>query len=1362
MNTTSIGLRSETSHSSLNHIPDDGRLEEEPTPTPTPTPLSAESTPIEKETDDNSKHTKTKKTKNIPMELTAYGTTPSGKPRLFVCQICTRAFARLEHLRRHERSHTKEKPFSCGVCQRKFSRRDLLLRHAQKLHAGCTDAITRLRRKSIRLKEDEGEDEASPVAQDTTKIKAEPVEFNLNLFDSKANTTKAKVLKAKRNSSAFAQQPSLPTGATVTPASSTSSSANATRKSSNPANLKRQALEHNRHTPDLTGSTGIAITPTRARRGTSFSAQSGANYAVNIPEFSDVYPQSDNVEFSTPQFLPSSSADEMNWLDNLAHIPGLSDTSNIVKMQRTSSITSGINGYPTPPVNVSHHGSFSHPSTFTAMGQTRTDSVNSTNSQFDGGYMMPTVTLTSQEIQNGVNAHHQHQLQHQHQHQLQQQQQPPPLPQQQQQQQQQQPQQPQQQPPPPSQAQPQAQLQTFHHTGQLDKYLDGSGYSFYDIPDDVLDQALHMDPTSHIRVLTPILQEPDEDRVPGRTDEAVNPEWNFLNDIDELTHEIDVGAKFMPGGYSFYGDQFSASSSGVDASSPANLKSPPKANSSQLNVVNPVFENTIDQHTLLNLENATTPQRELFEQMPKMRLSNFSRNKMFTNHMRQLISRALNKYPISGISTPVIPSNEKLESFLYRFVGEFLAHFSFIHVSKLNEYEIMSMASDEDESNESARVCLPLLAATIGALLANCKSESEHLYEASRRAIHIYLESRKNPPQTKANDGGGSTKNPLWLIQSLTLSVIYGLFSDNPNNVFIVMRQLNALNSLVKTSIKTNEAILFSIHGEDRMIYDKLVESSKKQAEEVSLFSNTLSDELKFKNLINLQSQSRIVYIIYRLTNFLSMLYNVPLTLSANDLGELVVPNRNDEYLWSFKSYQDFQESCSMNGETLNMYSRTSTIQFKELLLRISKSASPSVPANEELDRSIAFSLDQLGKCGFTSLVHGIYEIKQYKEMAKIDAFKVLDEISVHFPMDGDKHKLQRDYEKIDYLLLSNYTKIVTALNMKFIKDQLWFKTFQDLVNNFDFAFTSFPSKGDENVDDDYLRVADCCIELIKLLSFGTIEIGGSNLHQQPQTGAKHSSEILGQDPFSTDFGYLDNTSNSFIDDHSFLHHENTNNNHGHSASQNTVKIQFSSQFEPTKDLVHAQMLFHAFNTMVLFSIYLIRRKSLLCKQGLLGDETHCESLKPLTTKLQLMVSVVDQIAAELNQHGYKHPGGDEFGGGGGSNAGIANPSSTTSPLQPGGGGGSSAHTSPQVKLEHGWSTLSYLTSGNPAAATVAVANDTLEPSIETTLHILDVGELMMSYLYESQLRVSILKKLAVNLLMMKRYVVENKDKLVD
>ena len=65
-----------------------------------------------------------------------------GAPKLkpYVCLTCTRPFARLEHLKRHERSHTKEKPFCCEQagdipgCGRRFARRDLLLRHQQKIH----------------------------------------------------------------------------------------------------------------------------------------------------------------------------------------------------------------------------------------------------------------------------------------------------------------------------------------------------------------------------------------------------------------------------------------------------------------------------------------------------------------------------------------------------------------------------------------------------------------------------------------------------------------------------------------------------------------------------------------------------------------------------------------------------------------------------------------------------------------------------------------------------------------------------------------------------------------------------------------------------------------------------------------------------------------------------------------------------------------------------------------------------------------------------------------------------------------------------------------------------------------------------
>ncbi|ETN44855.1 uncharacterized protein HMPREF1541_09730 [Cyphellophora europaea CBS 101466] len=60
------------------------------------------------------------------------------KPRPHVCTTCMRSFARLEHLKRHERSHTKEKPFACSECTRCFARRDLLLRHQQKLHSTTT------------------------------------------------------------------------------------------------------------------------------------------------------------------------------------------------------------------------------------------------------------------------------------------------------------------------------------------------------------------------------------------------------------------------------------------------------------------------------------------------------------------------------------------------------------------------------------------------------------------------------------------------------------------------------------------------------------------------------------------------------------------------------------------------------------------------------------------------------------------------------------------------------------------------------------------------------------------------------------------------------------------------------------------------------------------------------------------------------------------------------------------------------------------------------------------------------------------------------------------------------------------------
>ncbi|KAH7371803.1 hypothetical protein BKA64DRAFT_689542 [Cadophora sp. MPI-SDFR-AT-0126] len=70
------------------------------------------------------------------------------KPKTFRCRFCPDVFHRLEHIQRHERTHTKEKPFSCS-CGKAFARRDILLRHEKLVHDEGVERDERRSRPSV-------------------------------------------------------------------------------------------------------------------------------------------------------------------------------------------------------------------------------------------------------------------------------------------------------------------------------------------------------------------------------------------------------------------------------------------------------------------------------------------------------------------------------------------------------------------------------------------------------------------------------------------------------------------------------------------------------------------------------------------------------------------------------------------------------------------------------------------------------------------------------------------------------------------------------------------------------------------------------------------------------------------------------------------------------------------------------------------------------------------------------------------------------------------------------------------------------------------------------------------------------------
>lgn len=830
----------------------------------------------------------------LPENLKLNGTTPSGKLRLFVCKICTRAFARQEHLDRHERSHTKEKPYECGICDKTFSRRDLLIRHAQKVHGGnCGDSIKRKKIKSLSSQSTTNND---IIKRRNSKSINKTVHQRKN-DKSRKNSIATTILNSPNssnssnsNSNSLTSSPLIETTAKTTPFSDSPiplfglttstitdpdyinnnnnnqfNSRRRGRTSKNPIQKRRLIItpgssnDNSNQSKKLNNSNSIEdqelkhenLKNHKFARRASFSAQSAENYAATLFKTDEYHYE--RVQFSTPELLPADF--RVFWNQPFLPIENI-DTFQLDDSNTTTNHynynTQGI-----PPefclsdtVNLINNNDIPQSS-----DNKSSDSDNNSSESLikKNTFKSTSFVSTSQsetpiftDIQNNHDSHD----------------------------------------------------NNYNNIPKYqDKHKNQDENENTGSPRDIMNTLMS--------ISTPVsLQDPFSADLEDIDYSTMNLNQNNI-DMDKIA--IDSQNIFQ----NYIKNEESKTSifSTVNFDDPLTIIENLPCQNGNDTKDNYSFYG-VDYMTVSNISKASPPGSN------KDNISYIKEN-LFTSKLRDYCNSVLNYYKSncynSGGSTfnpdptllskeLLIPSCNEMNYFLTLFKKHFLRHYPFIHPTILNldfisfqrylyeDENLTTEAIDTMERNNdmifiARTVCLPLSMATFGSLYKNGFSpKTLILFEISRRAVHVYLECKKESYLEKkrkidiqCNDTLQDSTQHAWLIQVLILNVIFGFFADESKHVNdqLVKRQVSGVCKVVKKNILRSVSVGFSGNNNQNLSFSSKV------------------------NYILFETKVRCILLLYRYCQYLKIFYKIEskLFLTEGEIDNVSIPDTENKWL---------------------------------------------------------------------------------------------------------------------------------------------------------------------------------------------------------------------------------------------------------------------------------------------------------------------------------------------------------------------------------------------------------------------------------------------------------------------------------